>query len=39
MQREEWMPSASWRDVIGAWLSALLFVVPIVVMSFDTLHP
>jgi hypothetical protein len=39
MQREEWMPSASLRDVIAAWFSALLFVAPIVVMSFETLQP
>jgi hypothetical protein len=33
MQREEWMPPAAWRDVIGAWLCVLLFLLPIIVVS------
>lgn len=33
MQREEWMPSASFRDVVCAWLSALLIIVPVCLLA------
>jgi hypothetical protein len=33
MNREEWMPPATWSDVIGAWICLLLFLLPIAVVT------
>jgi hypothetical protein len=33
MQREDWMPSATLVDVICAWCCALIFLVPIGLVS------
>jgi hypothetical protein len=39
MQHEDWMPSATPRDVISAWLSAAVYLLPILLMSFDYVRP
>jgi hypothetical protein len=31
--REEWMPSGNVSDVICAWLSALLIIVPVCLLA------